>query len=563
MSQPSNVEFAPDEAEAPPTLTEVEVPRRHYLNDDTTARSWLLTLDHKRIAIMYLVLTMSAFLMGGVFALLLRIKLLSPGPWLFSANAYNRFFTMHGVVMIFLFLIPSIPGIFGNFLLPLMIGAKDVAFPKLNLFSVYLYLAGAALMLWGLVSGGADTGWTFYTPYSTTTPSDVVPILFGAFMVGWSSIVTGLNFIVTVHTMRAPGLTWFKLPLFVWGIYATAIIQVLATPVIGMVVMLVAVEHVLGFGLFDPARGGDPVLFEHLFWFYSHPAVYIMILPGMGVVSEVVAAFSHNRPYGYKIIAFSSLGIAFIGFLGWGHHMFVSGESVFIAGTFSFLTMLVGIFSAAKVFSWVGTMYKGSVDFKTPLAYVIGFLFFFVFGGMTGVALATLPLDVHWHDTYFVVAHFHFIMVGAEVFAFMAALHYWFPLMFGRKYSERWGLAAAAFTFVGFVVTFFPQFLLGNEGMPRRYYQYPDHFQILNVVSTVGSWILAMGVSLTLLTLGFALFFGERSEKNPWESQGFEWWADCPPATGNFETQPVIGPHDGPYSYHLAHGTASEAQYGS
>jgi cytochrome c oxidase subunit I len=564
MSHPSSAEPAELEAdEATPALTEVKGPRLNYLNDGTTLRSWMLTLDHKRIAILYLVLTMSSFIMGGVFALLIRIKLLTPGPWLFSANAYNRLFTMHGVVMIFLFLIPSIPGIFGNFLLPLMLGAKDVAFPKLNLFSVYLYLAGAALALWGLVHGGADTGWTFYTPYSTTTPAEVVPILLGAFILGFSSIVTGLNFIVTTHTMRAPGLTWMKLPLFVWGIYATAIIQVLATPVLGMVLLLVAVERSFGFGIFDPARGGDPVLFEHLFWFYSHPAVYIMILPSMGVVSEVVACFSHNRPYGYKVIAYSSLGIAFIGFLGWGHHMFVSGESIFIAGAFSFLTMLVGIFSAAKTFSWVGTMYKGSVDFRTPLAYVFGFLFFFVFGGMTGVALATLPLDVHWHDTYFIVAHFHFIMVGAAVMAFMAALHYWFPLMFGKKYSERWGLSGAFFTFIGFVVTFFPQFLLGNEGMPRRYYQYPDHFQILNVVSTVGSWILALGVLVTLLTLAYGLILGEPADKHSWGSRGFEWRADAPPITQNFVDQPVIAADDGPYSYHLAHGHGSEARHGS
>ncbi|MHB8417937.1 MAG: cbb3-type cytochrome c oxidase subunit I [Myxococcales bacterium] len=520
-----------------------------YLGAGTTVWSWLSTRDHKRIAIMYLVLVLSTFLLGGLFALALRFKLLAPGPWLVSAEGYNRLFTMHGVTMVFLFLIPSIPTVFGNFMLPLMIGAQDVAFPRMNLSTVYLFAGGACLALWGLIHGGADTGWTFYTPYSLTTQTQLAPVLLGVFIVGFSSILTGLNFIVTIHTLRAPGLTWMRLPLFVWSLYGTSVIQVLATPVLGMDLLLLAVEHVFRFGIFDPALGGDPVLWEHLFWFYSHPAVYIMILPTMGVVSEVVACFSRKNPFGYKAIVVSSMGIAFVGFLTWGHHLFVSGQSTFNAGVFGALSMLVGVFSAIKVFNWVGTLYKGSVSFKTPLAYVFGFLFLFVFGGMTGVAFATVLLDVPWHDTYFVVAHFHFIMAGGAIMGFLAALHYWFPKMFGRNYPERFGLTAFFLVFIGFLVTFTPQFLLGNMGMPRRYYTYPARFQPLQVVSTVGSWLLAAGFLLILLYLLWSLFWGEVSGANPWGSEGFEWLGASPPGEVNFEAVPVFT-HP-PHSYEL------------
>ena len=517
-----------------------------YLEDGTTVMSWINTRDHKRVGVMFLVSVILFFFLGGLFALLIRLKLLQPGPFFIDALGYNRLFTLHGVVMIFLFLIPSIPSAFGNFVLPLMLGARDVAFPRLNLFSYYLYLAGAALAILAMILGGADTGWTFYTPYSSTTPTQVFPVLIGVFILGFSSILTGLNFIVTVHTLRAPGLSWMRLPLFVWAIYATSIIQVLATPVIGITVLIVAVERVGGFGLFDPARGGDPVLFQHMFWFYSHPAVYIMVLPGMGVISETVAAFSRKNPFGYKAIAMSSLGIAFVGFFTWGHHMFVAGQSTFNAGAFGILSMFVGVFTAIKVFNWVGTMYRGAISFKTPFAYICGFLYFIVFGGMTGVALATTSLDIHWHDTYFVVAHFHFIMVGASVMAFLAALHYWFPKMFGRMYPEGWGLVAASLIILGFNATFIPQFLLGNFGMPRRYYQYPEHFQALNVASTAGSTLLGFGFVIILIYLVIALRWGQRSEQNPWGSKGFEWMTASPPPTHNFDEIPTITqmPHD-------------------
>jgi cytochrome c oxidase subunit 1 len=507
----------------------------NYLNADRGVASWLKTLDHKRIGVMYFVSVLLAFLLGGIFAMIVRLELTTPEPTLIGANAYNRMFTLHGMVMIFLFMIPAIPGVFGNFCLPLMLGAKDVAFPRLNLLSLYVYWTGAAIVLFGVITGGADSGWTFYAPYSTTTPMTLFPVLLGVFILGFSSILTGLNFIVTVHTLRAPGITWMKMPLFVWAIYATSIIQVLATPVIGLTTLLVGIEKVGGFGLFDPGRGGDPVLMQHLFWFYSHPAVYIMVLPAMGVMSEIVAAFARKNIFGYKMIAYSSLGIAFVGFFAWGHHMFVSGQSSFDGGAFAVISMLVGVFTAIKVFNWVGTMYRGAIYVSAPFLYLCGFLFFIVFGGMTGIALATMSPDVHWHDTYFVVAHFHFIMVAAVIMAFLAAIHYWFPKMFGKKYHEGWGMISAAFIILGFNATFIPQFLAGNAGMPRRYYMYPERFTALNVASTAGSTLLAFGFIIILVYLIYALIYGEVAGPNPWESKGYEWRTSSPPIKENFE----------------------------
>jgi cytochrome c oxidase subunit 1 len=518
-----------------------------YLRVETTAKSWALTHDHKRIGIMFIVGTIVFLAFGGFFALLIRIELLTPGKTIIDAMTYNQYFTIHGVVMVWLFMIPSIPSGFGNFVLPLMIGARDVAFPRLNLLSLYLYYVGAVIIIAGMLIGGADTGWTFYVPYSSVSPSAVVPVVFGVFVIGWSSILTGVNFITTVHTMRAKGVTWFRMPLFVWAIYATSIILVLATPVLGLSLALVIIDHALSWGIFDPARGGDPILFQHLFWFYSHPAVYIMILPAMGVISEVIPTFARKNPLSYGAIAFSSLGIAFVGFLTWGHHMFISGMSTFDAGAFGILSMLVAIFSAIKVFTWVGTLYKGSIAFTTPLSYVFAFLFLFVFGGMTGVAVATMALDVHWTDTYFVVAHFHFIMVGGTLTGFLAALHYWFPKITGRCYSERWGLVASALVFLGFFITFFPQFLLGNAGMPRRYYDYPPRYQTLHVVSTTGSWLLAAGLIITVIYLLRALRSGPYAGPNPWGSRSFEWHTASPPGPHNFETTPRFEP--GPYDY--------------
>jgi cytochrome c oxidase subunit I len=529
---------------SPPVFAE-----RNYLNTPATGlKSWLTTLDHKRIGVMFLIATLFFFAVGGLFAMLIRIELLTPGPTIMDAMTYNRLFTLHGVVMIFLFMIPAIPSGFGNFLLPIMVGAKDVAFPRLNLLSFYFYLLGAVVALVGMIYGGADTGWTFYTPYSTTTTTKVVPILLGAFIVGFSSILTGLNFIVTVHTLRAPGITWNKLPLFVWSIYGTSVIQILATPVLGMTLLLVAIEHAFGWGIFDPARGGDPVLFQHFFWFYSHPAVYIMVLPGMAVISEVVCAFSHKNIFGYKAVAYSSLGIAFVGFFTWGHHLFTSGQSAFNAGVFGVLSMFVGIFTSIKIFNWVATMYRGSISFKTPFIYFLGFLFFLFFGGMTGIALATVSLDIHWQDTYFVVAHFHFIMVGSTIMAFLAALHYWWPKITGRMYDERWGLVGATLVVSGFVFTFLPQFLLGNEGMPRRYYNYPERFQALNVASTAGASVLGIGFLIILVYILISLKYGPVAGPNPWGSRGYEWQTPSPPPLENFDVPPDF--ERGPHEYH-------------
>jgi cytochrome c oxidase subunit 1 len=543
MSQPAVIDHQGGEGLA----DEPGYKKINYLNADRGVTSWLLTLDHKRIGVMYLASVLLFFLVGGIFAMLVRLELTTPEPTLISANTYNRAFTLHGVIMIFLFMIPAIPGIFGNFFLPLMLGAKDVAFPRLNLMSLYVFWAGAILAVSAMATGGLDTGWTFYAPYSTTTPATTFPALLGVFVLGFSSILTGLNFIVTVHSLRAPGITWMRLPLFVWALYATSIIQVLATPVVGMAALLVGVERVGGFGLFDPGRGGDPVLFQHLFWFYSHPAVYIMILPGMGVISEVIAAMSRKNIFGYKMVAYSSLGIAFVGFFAWGHHMFVTGQSVLDNGAFAVISMLIGVFTAIKVFNWIGTLYRGSIAVKTPLLYACGFLFFIVFGGMTGIAVATVSLDVHWHDTYFVVAHFHFIMVGGVIMAFLAAMHYWFPKMFGKMYHEGWGMTAAAFIILGFNATFIPQFLLGNAGMPRRYYMYPERFTALNVASTAGSSLLAFGFVIILVYMIFALVKGKVAGPNPWGSKGYEWATTSPPIKENFEETPVIT--QDPHSY--------------
>jgi cytochrome c oxidase subunit 1 len=505
---------------------------------DRALRSWLLTTDHKRVGVLFFVGTTLSLLLGGVFALLLRLELLTPDRTLFSAETYNRLFTQHGIVMVWMFMIPSIPTVFGNFMVPIMIGAKDVAFPKLNLASFWVYALGAALTLTALIVGGVDTGWTFYAPYSTSTLSAVGWVVTGIFVLGISSILTGINFIVTTHKLRARGVGFMRMPIFVWTIYATSIIQVLATPVLGLSLVLVGLDHVFGLGIFDPRYGGDPVLYQHLFWFYSHPAVYIMILPAFGVMTEVVSTFSQNAPASYKLLVYSSLGIAFVGFLTWGHHMFVAGMSSFDAGIFGALSMFVAIFSAIKVITWTLTVRGGRVSFDTPMLYFLGFTFLFIFGGMSGVAVATSSLDVHWHDTYFVVAHFHFIMVGGTLTAYLAALHYWFPKITGRSYSERWGLVSSMMVVLGFFFTFMPQFLLGNAGMPRRYYAYPDHYQWLNVLSTGGASILALGLLVTVGYLAAAVRNGARTGQNHWHSMSFEWRSAAPPPKHNFAEPP-------------------------
>jgi cytochrome c oxidase subunit 1 len=521
---------------------------RSYLDATTGVRSWLLTHDHKRIGVLYLVLTSAALAAGGTFALLLRLELLTPGPTFMSADTYNRLFTLHGVTMVWLFMIPSIPAVFGNFMLPIMIGARDVAFPRLNLASVYFYVAGAVVLLWALVHGGVDTGWTFYPPYSARSLTSVATVALGVFILGISTILTGLNFIVTTHAMRAKGLHWMRLPLFVWSIYATSIIQVLATPVLGMTLVLVALDHAWKLGLFDPNAGGDPILYQHLFWFYSHPAVYIMILPAMGVMSEVVSTFARKNPFSYNGIVISSLGIAFVSFLTWGHHMFTAGMSTLDAGVFGILSMFVAIFSAIKVFSWAGTLYRGSIALTTPMLYFFEFLFLFGVGGTTGVALASTSLDVHWQDTYFVVAHFHFVMVGGTLTGFLAALHYWFPKMFGRRYPEKLGIVGALLVFMGFLGTFVPQFLLGNAGMPRRYYDYPARFHTLNALSTMGSWSFGGGLSIVLAYLIWSLRRGAPAAANPWHSRCFEWDVASPPPLENYRQVPVIERQ--PYDYY-------------
>jgi cytochrome c oxidase subunit 1 len=516
-------------------------PALNYLTNGHGLKSWLLTRDHKRIGILYLITVSIFFFLGGLMAVGIRLELTTPQGDFLAADQYNKMFTLHGVIMVFFFLIPSIPAVLGNFLIPIMIGAKDLAFPRINLLSYYIYALGGIFVLSSLIMGGVDTGWTFYTPYSSAASNtNVIPTALGIFITGFSSILTGLNFIVTIHRMRAPGMTWFRLPLFVWSHYAVSLIQVLGTPVIAITVLMVFVERAFGFGIFDPARGGDPVLFQHLFWFYSHPAVYIMILPAMGVMSELVANFARKKIFGYSFVAFSSLAIAIFGFIVWAHHMFVSGISTYAAMVFSFLSFSVAIPSAVKTFNWTATLFKGSISFETPMLYAYGFLGLFAIGGVTGLFLATLGTDVHLHDTYFVIAHFHYIMVGGAIMGYLGGLHYWWPKMFGVMYSEFWSRISAILVFVGFNLTFFPQFVLGYLGMPRRYHAYPDEFQVLNVLSSAGASILGLGYALPVLYFLYALKKGELASANPWGASGLEWEVPSPPPTENFAVTPRV-----------------------
>ena len=542
---------APQAAEAHPSGT------HNYLTHERGLWSWLTTIDHKRIGIMYAFSIGLFFLVGGLLAMLVRLELLTPGETIMGADAYNQTYTLHGIVMVFLFIIPGIPAVFGNFVLPIHIGAVDVAFPRLNLASWYIFMTGAACAIGGVLVGGIDTGWTFYTPYSSQGTNAVLFMTTAVFIVGFAGIFTGINFIVTVHKMRAPGMTWNRLPLFVWAIYATAIVQVLATPVIGITMVLLFLEKFMQIGIFDPALGGDPVLFQHFFWFYSHPAVYIMILPAMGIISELMGTFSRQKVAGYTFIALSSVAIAFLGFLVWGHHMFVSGQSPLSSIIFSMLTFLIGIPTGIKVFNWVTTMYRGSVWLQTPMLYALMFLFLFTIGGFTGIMVGVLAVDVHLHDTYFIVAHFHYVMMGGTVIALLGGLHYWWPKATGKMYNEPAGKIAAALIFVGFNLTFFTQFILGSRGMPRRYYDYADlldrhpEFLGLHQASTVGSWILALGLFLILFYMLWSLFKGKRAPKNPWGAVTLEWThTTTPPGPHNFDRTPLVT--RGPYDFYLA-----------
>jgi cytochrome c oxidase subunit 1 len=540
----TSIQASPDR-DGPPVSGEP-----NYLSVAHGVLSWLLTKDHKRIAILYLLTVTFMFFIGGLTITIVRLHLMVPEGGLVTADTYNRLFTAHGVIMVFFFLVPVVPAVLGNFCLPLMIGAKDLAFPRINLASWYLFVIGGAFALYAMLTGGVDTGWTFYTPYSSQSSHyNVAYVLTGIVIAGFSTIFTGLNFIVTVHRMRAPGLTWWRLPLFVWTLYATSFIMLLGTPVVAMTFLLVIVERVWQIGIFDPALGGDPLLFQHLFWFYSHPAVYIMILPGMGVVSEVIPCFARKNLFGYSAVALASFGIAAVGFLVWAHHMFVAGISVYGAMVFSFLSYLVAVPSAIKVFNWTATLYKGSIAFDAPMLYALGFVCLFTAGGLTGLFLAALGMDMHVHDTYFVIGHFHFIMVGGMVMAYMAGLHFWWPKMTGRLYSPWWSKLSAIIIFVGFFLTFLPHYILGYAGMPRRYHRYPPEYQVWNVMSSAGASILAVGYILPLFYLLYSLRHGAHAGRNPWKATGLEWQTPSPPGPHNFNETPVVV--RGPYDYYL------------
>ena len=503
-------------------------------------KNWLYTVDHKRIGMMYLVAILAALLLGGLFALLVRIELFSPGQQIVGKDRYNEFFTLHGAVMVFLVIVPGIPAALGNMVLPIQLGAPDVAFPKLNMASFYLWCTGASLMVYSIANGGIDTGWTFYTPYSLESTSSVWPAVLGVFLLGFSSIFTGLNFIVTVHKFRPQGMGWFQMPLNVWALYSTAIVQVLATPVLGITVLLLFVERTMHIGIFDPTLGGDPVLFQHFFWFYSHPAVYIMIIPAMGVISELMTTFSRKPIFGYRFIAYSSISLALLSFLVWGHHMFVSGQSRLATMVFSALTFSVGIPSAIKVFNWAATLYKGDIRLKTPMYYALSFLLLFTIGGLTGLFLGILSVDVHLHDTYFVVAHFHYVMMGSTLVAFLGGIHYWWPKMTGRMYNEGLAKLCAIGVFVGFNLTFLPQFVMGSRGMPRRYWDYDPEFTLFHRLSTIGALILGISIFIQTIYLAFSFKSGKKAVDNPWGATTLEWQAPTPPTEFNFAVPPTL-----------------------
>ncbi|WP_442756809.1 cytochrome c oxidase subunit I [Methylocystis sp. JAN1] len=538
-------------------IAETAAPRESYLNDGATLRSWLFTTDHKRISLLYLGTITFFFFIGGFAAALIRYNLILPKGVLDSPETYNRLFSLHGVVMVWFFLVPAVPVTLGNFLVPLMLGARDLAFPRLNLLSWYLFVLAGLVALYALVAGGVDTGWTFYTPLSSFySNGHVVAAVVAIFISGFSSIATGLNFIVSIHKLRAPGMTFYRMPVFLWSLYATSVILVLATPVLAMTLLLLAFERIFRIGVFDPAIGGDPLLFQHLFWFYSHPAVYVMILPGFGVISEIIPAFSSKELFGYKFVVWASVAIAVISFLVWGHHMFVAGTSLYSALVFSILSYMVAVPSAIKVFNWIGTMHKGWIRFDAPMLYAIGFIGLFTIGGLTGLFVAALAADVHLTQTYFVVAHFHYVMVGGMVSAFFAGLHFWWPKITGRLYPEIWGRVAALIIFIGFNLTFAPQFLLGYLGMPRRYHSYAAEFQVLNVLSSAGATILAVGYLLPLAYLGWSLFYGRHAAANPWRATGLEWTTPSPPRTENFSTTPIVT--EPPYQYPCTEGVRNE-----
>ncbi len=524
-------------------------PAPTYLNDSHSIRTWLLTTDHKRIALLYFATITVFFFIGGAAATLMRLELATPAADVVSADGYNRLFTLHGVIMVWFFLVPAVPTTLGNFVVPLAIGARDVAFPRLNLISWYLTVAGGLLALSALLLGGVDTGWTFYTPYSTLYSNSYVTLAAaGVFVAGFGTIATGLNFIVTIHTQRCPGMHWMRLSLFVWSIYATAIVMVLATPALAVALLMIVSERAFDLGLFDPRRGGDPLLFQNIFWFYSHPAVYIMILPGMGVVTEIITCFARRRVFGYTAMVIALMAISVFGFFVWGHHMFTSGQSAFASLTFSLLSFIIAVPSAIKVFNWSATLYGGHIRFEAPMLYALGFIGLFTIGGLTGLFVASLPIDVHVHDTYFVVAHFHYIMVGGMVSAFFGGVHYWWPKITGRLYHEGIAVGAALLMFIGFNMTFFPQFILGYAGMPRRYQVYDPVFAFWNGLSSAGAAVLAVAYLLPMAYLGWSAFFGRPAGDNPWRATGLEWQTTSPPPPHNFGKRPEV--HREAYSYH-------------
>ena len=513
--------------------------------------SWLTTVDHKRIGFLYGISGIFFLVVGGIEALLIRVQLAVPNNSFITSAQYSEMFTMHGTTMIFLVVMP-IGAAFFNFVMPLQIGARDVAFPRLNAFSYWTFLVGAIIVNlgWFMKDGAPDAGWFGYAPLTTRNfaPTHAIDMwVMGLQLLGVASIAAALNFIVTIINLRAPGMTMMRLPVFTWMTLFTSFLIILSFPAITIALIELMMDRLFGTNFFEVSSGGLPILWQHLFWIFGHPEVYILILPAMGIISEILPTFSRKPLFGYPIVVFSGASIGLLGFGVWSHHMFTSGLGTVATAAFSLMTMAIAVPTGVKIFNWIGTLWGGHLTMRTPMVFAIGFLWMFMIGGLSGIMHAAAPADAQQHGSYFVVAHFHYVLIGGSLFALLAGIHYWFPLMFGRKVSEFWGKLSFWLVFIGFNTTFFPMHFLGLEGMPRRTYTYDGNmgWNLGNMISTVGAFILAIGIGIYLGTMVYTYYKGERTVKDPWDGRTLEWSLPNPPPEYNYRVIPTIHARDG------------------